>query len=200
MKFLIATTNAHKVQEISRILLPHNIEVITPKELESPLDDVEETGSTFAENAYLKAKAACEQTGLTAMADDSGLCIDALNGAPGIFSARFMEGRPYSEKNAELIKMLCGAKTRKAHYSCAVCVVSPTGKTLRAEGYCFGEIGEEPRGTNGFGYDPIFYIDGKSLAELSPEEKDKISHRGQALEKFEELLPGFLKETENADK
>ena len=200
MKFLIATTNAHKIEEISRILIPHGIEIITPRELENPLEDVEETGTTFAENAYLKAKAACEETGLVAIADDSGLCIDALGGRPGIYSARFMEGLPYSQKNAEIIKELENADTRAAHYTCAVCVSAPGGKSLMTEGYCYGEIGFEQKGENGFGYDPIFYIGGVSLAEMSPAEKDKISHRGNALKEFEKRLPKFLKELENADK
>lgn len=200
MKFLIATTNAHKIEEISRILIPHGIEIITPRELENPLEDVEETGTTFAENAYLKAKAACEETGLVAIADDSGLCIDALGGRPGIYSARFMEGLPYSQKNAEIIKELENADTRAAHYTCAVCVSAPGGKSLTTEGYCYGEIGFEQKGENGFGYDPIFYIGGVSLAEMSPAEKDKISHRGNALKEFEKRLPKFLKELENADK
>lgn len=192
MKIFIATKNKDKIKEISRILIPHDIDVITEADIETELAEVEETGTTFAENAFIKAQNGCNQTGLITIADDSGICIDAFDGAPGVYSARFLPGMTYPEKNDEIIKRLEGAKTRKAHYTCAICVVAPNGKTFTVEGEFHGEIAHSQRGTNGFGYDPIFKVGDKTVAELDSEQKDKISHRGKALALFEQKLPEFL--------
>ncbi len=200
MKIFIATKNKDKIREISRILIPHNIDVVTEADMDKPLSDVEETGTTFAENAFLKAQNGCKETGLVTIADDSGICIDAFDGAPGVYSARFLPGLSYPEKNEEIMKRLKNAKTRKAHYTCAICVVAPNGSTFTVEGELHGEIAHSQRGSNGFGYDPIFKVGDKTVAEISPEDKDKISHRGKALELFEQKLPDFLKEINNADK
>ncbi len=187
--FVIATHNAHKLEEMRRILEPFGMTVIT-----ADLTDVPETGKTFAENAYLKAKAACEQTGKPAIADDSGLAVDALSGAPGIYSARYA-GEHASDQD-RIQKLLSELQPypepeRTARFVCAVCCVFPNGDVLRCEGVCEGRIGFAPCGENGFGYDPVFFLDTRSFAELSKEEKDAVSHRGKALEEFQRLLKEY---------
>ena len=198
MRYVIATHNKDKLKELSRILEPLGIEAVTDRDLGLVLPEVEETGTTFAENAYLKAASACEFTGLPAIADDSGIAVDALNGGPGIYSARY--GGPEAtdkDRNAKLLGELEGlpAERRGAHYACAVCCVFPDGsEPLIAEGKLYGVIGTEERGERGFGYDPLFIVApgipgaGKTVAELSEEEKDAISHRGNALRVFREAL------------
>ncbi|MBP3435389.1 MAG: RdgB/HAM1 family non-canonical purine NTP pyrophosphatase [Clostridia bacterium] len=198
MRYVIATHNKDKLKELSRILEPLGIEAVTDRDLGLVLPEVEETGTTFAENAYLKAASACEFTGLPAIADDSGIAVDALNGGPGIYSARY--GGPEAtdkDRNAKLLGELEGipAERRGAHYACAVCCVFPDGsEPLTAEGKLYGVIGTEERGERGFGYDPLFIVApgipgaGKTVAELSEEEKDAISHRGNALRVFREAL------------
>ena len=187
--FVIATHNAHKLEEMRRILEPFGMTVIT-----ADLTDVPETGQTFAENAYLKAKAACEQTGKPAIADDSGLVVDALSGAPGIYSARYAGEHASDQDRIE--KLLSELQPypepeRTARFVCAVCCVFPNGDVLRCEGVCEGRIGFAPCGENGFGYDPVFFLDTRSFAELSKEEKDAVSHRGKALEEFQRLLKKY---------
>lgn len=187
--FVIATHNAHKLEEMRRILEPFGMTVIT-----ADLTDVPETGKTFAENAYLKAKAACEQTGKPAIADDSGLAVDALSGAPGIYSARYAGEHASDQDRIE--KLLSELQPypepeRTARFVCAVCCVFPNGDVLRCEGVCEGRIGFAPCGENGFGYDPVFFLDTRSFAELSKEEKDAVSHRGKALEEFQRLLKKY---------
>lgn len=187
--FVIATHNAHKLEEMRRILEPFGMTVIT-----ADLTDVPETGKTFAENAYLKAKAACEQTGKPAIADDSGLAVDALSGAPGIYSARY--AGEYASDQDRIQKLLSELQPypepeRTARFVCAVCCVFPNGDVLRCEGVCEGRIGFAPCGENGFGYDPVFFLDTRSFAELSKEEKDAVSHRGKALEEFQRLLKEY---------
>lgn len=189
--FVIATHNENKRKEMQRILEPFGISVIT-----ADLRDVPETGKTFAENAYLKAQAACEQTGKPAIADDSGLVVDALGGAPGIYSARYA-GENASDQD-RIQKLLAELKPypepeRTARFVCAVCCVFPNGNVLRAEGTCEGRIGLGPSGDNGFGYDPVFFLDGRSFAELSKDEKDAVSHRGKALNQFANLLAQYYK-------
>ena len=197
MRYIIATHNKDKLVELSRILDPLGIEAVTDRDLGIELPEVEENGTTFAENAYLKAASACAATGLPAIADDSGIAVDALNGGPGIYSARY--GGPDAtdkDRNRKLLSELEGLPEEKrgAHYMCAVCCVFPDGsEPLTAEGYMYGVIGTEERGERGFGYDPLFIVaDGKTVAELSDEEKDAISHRGNALREFRTVLQNRL--------
>ncbi len=200
MRFVIATHNPHKLEELSRILRPLGIEAVTDRDLGVSLTDVDETGTTFAENAFLKAEAACKETGLPAIADDSGLCIDALNGAPGVYSARYA---PEGERKKTVLRQLRDVPDdrRGARFVSAICCVFPNGDTVTSEGVCPGRIGHECRGQNGFGYDPIFEVEGgRTFAELSPTEKDTISHRGIALRQFRDHLRAYLKEHEIDDK
>ena len=196
MKFIMATNNAHKVIELSRILLPLDIEVVSAKEAGITLDDVEETGTTFAENAFLKAISAYKKTGMSVVADDSGLCVDALDGRPGVYSARYGgEGATDSEKNAKLLDELRNVDdaNRTAHFTSAICCILEDGTRIDVEGICNGKISFEPHGKGGFGYDPIFICGDKCYAELSGEEKDAISHRGIALRKLKAELEKYLK-------
>ncbi|MCH5296238.1 MAG: RdgB/HAM1 family non-canonical purine NTP pyrophosphatase [Ruminococcus sp.] len=195
MKFIMATNNAHKVVELSRILLPLGIDVVSAKDAGITLDDVEETGTTFAENAFLKANAAFKKTGMPAVADDSGLCVDALDGRPGIYSARYGgEGATDSEKNAKLLDELRNVddENRTAHFTSAICCILEDGTRIDVEGICNGKIAFEPHGKGGFGYDPIFICGDKCYAELSGEEKDAISHRGVSLRKLKAELEKHL--------
>lgn len=196
MKFIMATNNAHKVIELSRILLPLGIEVVSAKDAGITLDDVEETGATFAENAFLKANSAYKKTGMPVVADDSGLCVDALDGRPGVYSARYGgEGATDSEKNAKLLDELRNVDdaNRNAHFTSAICCILEDGTRIDVEGICNGKIAFEPHGNGGFGYDPIFICGNKCYAELSGEEKDAISHRGIALRKLKAELEKYLK-------
>ncbi len=197
MKYIIATHNKSKLRELSRILLPLGIEAVTDTDLGIELPEVEETGTTFMENAMLKARSACDVTGLPAIADDSGVVVDALNGAPGIYSARYGgEGLDDQGRNLLLLKEMDGVlwEQRTAHYACAVCCVFPNGdEPILAEGEMHGYIGIEQHGDGGFGYDPLFYVrqeDGtyKTAAQLTDDEKDAISHRGNALRSFRQKL------------
>ena len=183
-EFIIATNNKKKLTEIKRILAPLGIVPVTAADKGIDLGDVEETGSTFAENAYIKAKAAFDICGLPVIADDSGLCVDALDGRPGIYSARYGgHDSPYSVKINMLLDEMkdVADNDRSAHFSCAVCCILRSGEVIAVEGRCNGKIAYEPAGDGGFGYDPIFTVDGKSFASLSDEEKDRLSHRGNAL-------------------
>ncbi len=186
MKLVAATGNAHKLREFREIL--KGFEIVSEREA-GYLGEVEETGETFAENARLKAYAVCKATGLPALADDSGLCVDALGGAPGVYSARYSGGGD-AENRALLLERLAGEEARGAHFACAVCLVFPDGRELSAEGRSYGTILREERGTGGFGYDPLFYSQelGKTFAEASEAEKNSVSHRGRALRALGELL------------
>lgn len=188
MKFVIATGNEGKVREFKRILEPMGFEAVSMKELGHALE-VEETGKTFAENARLKAGAACQAAGLPAIADDSGLCVDALGGAPGVYSARY-SGLGDDENNQKLLRELAEVPDgeRTARYVCAICCCFPDGTFLTAEESCEGKIGYALSGSQGFGYDPLFYVGGRSFGQYSGEEKDAISHRGKALRLFCERL------------
>ncbi len=197
MKFIIATNNAQKLKELERILSPLGINAVSPKQEGISLEDVDENGATFKENSYIKAKAACEKTGLPAIADDSGICVDALDGAPGIFSARFAGDEATDEdKNNLILEKLKSVPEEKrgAHYTCAVTCVFPSGDEIQVEGYCYGKIAYEPDGDGGFGYDPIFLYNGVSFGQVSAEEKDKVSHRGNALRMFKAELLRYLEE------
>ena len=195
MKFVIATHNAHKLIELQRILEPLGIEGVTDRDLGLELPDVEETGTTFAENAYLKAVSACEATGLPAIADDSGLVVDALGGRPGVYSARYGgEEATDDDRNMLLLGEMKDVPKgeRSARFVASVCCVFPNGDVLRAEGTFEGEIGYAPAGENGFGYDPIFVVGDGTSAEMSPAEKDALSHRGNALRVFSKDLAAYL--------
>lgn len=195
MDFILATNNIKKLEELQRILSPLGINVITAKSLGIELPEVEENGSTFEENAHIKAQSACEITHLPSIADDSGLCVDYLGGAPGIYSARFSGEHGNDEKNNNLLlEKLSGVplEKRTAHYVCAVCCIFPDGREITVRGECSGHIGFERDGNAGFGYDPLFIINGKSFGRYSAEEKDKISHRGNALRRLKNELEKIL--------
>lgn len=184
MKILLATHNMKKREELQRILSPLGIEVVLADDIGCNLRDVEETGTTFEENALLKAKAGCEDSGLPCIGDDSGLCVDALNGAPGVFTARYAGGHGDDEANMD--KLLgelenVPEEKRTARFVCTCCCVFPDGKQIDVRGECEGMILRERHGNGGFGYDPIFSADGLNFGEISAEEKDRMSHRGKAL-------------------
>ena len=196
MKFVLATQNAGKVKEMSAILAQFDIEVISAKDAGIHLD-VEETGTTFAENAMLKAKAICEAANLPAIADDSGLCVDALNGGPGVYSARYGgEGLDDKGRYQLLLNNMRGATNRAAHFHASIVCCFPNGDTVTAEGDCFGTVAYAPAGEGGFGYDPIFFVPEKrkTFSQLTAEEKNEISHRGVALRDFAAKLKDYLKE------
>ena len=194
MKFVLATQNQKKLREMSDILSGFGVEVVTPKSLGIDLE-VEETGTTFAENAMLKAKAICAAADLPAIAADSGLCVDALAGAPGVYSARYGgEGLDDVGRYRLLLENLRGQTTRTAHFACAIACAFPNGDTLTAEGKVEGTIAFAPMGEGGFGYDPIFFYPPlrKTFGQLTAEEKHGISHRGKALEVFVKALATYL--------
>lgn len=193
--FLIATHNQKKKKELLRILAPLGIEVKTDEELNLTLTEVEETGETFYENALLKAQSGARESGLPCVADDSGLMVDYLAGAPGVYSARFAgEHGDDAKNNAKLLKLLSDVpdEERTARFVSVVCCVFPNGDVLSARGECEGKIGYEEKGDGGFGYDPIFMAGSKSFAELSAEEKDSLSHRGKALAILSEKLKAYM--------
>jgi XTP/dITP diphosphohydrolase len=190
VRFVLATRNAHKLRELAAVLAPHDLEPL-PREVELP----EETGTSFAENALLKASAAAAATGRPAIADDSGIVVEALGGAPGIYSARYAgEGATDEQNLAKLLDELRDRSDRRAAYVCALALVDPRGGQEVFEGRCEGTLSADPRGTGGFGYDPAFVPDdrppgdARTMAELAPEEKDAISHRGRAARAFAEWL------------
>ena len=190
MKLIAATNNAHKVVEFKRILEPLGFTVLSQKEAGIHVE-AEEIGTTFEENAYLKAKAVYDASGLPTVADDSGIAVDALNGAPGVYSARY--GGPSLndvDRYEKLLHEMDGVpdEKRTARFVCAISLILSSDQVFGFTGVCEGKIGYGPRGENGFGYDPIFMVGDKSTAELLPEDKDKISHRGQALRKMEQML------------
>lgn len=195
MDLLFATTNKHKIIEIKEIL-GEGVNVLSLKDLGIDIDVVED-GSTFVENATIKAKAYAAAAGIPAMADDSGLEVDYLDKAPGIYSARFLgEDTSYVIKNNYIIDKLAGVEgeARSARFVCAMALAKPNGDVLTTEGIIEGRIAHEIAGENGFGYDPIFFLPeyGKTTAELSPEEKNAISHRGRATRAMKELMADWL--------
>ena len=195
-KIILASNNKGKIAEVKEILKDMNVEVISMKE--AGLDvDIEENGSTFEENALIKAEAIMKMTGEITIADDSGLEVDYLNKEPGIYSARYMgHDTSYDIKNNAIIQRLEGVKgtDRSARFVCAMAVVFPDGKNIIASVTMEGLIADKPMGENGFGYDPIMYLPEyqKTSAQLSSEEKNKISHRGKALEKLKTQLQEYL--------
>ena len=201
MKVVLASKNKHKLEEISKITEKFGIDLVLQSELGIDLD-VEETGTTFEENSFIKAEAVMKATGLPALADDSGIAVDALNGEPGIYSARY----GFDESLDDWGRLLLLLKNtehvpdgqRQAKFVCVITLVTPEGKTIQARGEIHGQLLREARGENGFGYDPIFFYPplGKTTAELSPEEKNSVSHRANALKLFYEKM----KEAGYADK
>ena len=201
MKVVLASKNPHKLVEISKITEKFGIELVLQSALGVDID-VEETGTTFEENSLLKAEAVMKATGLPALADDSGIAVDALNGEPGIYSARY----GFDESLDDWGRLLLLLKNtehvpdgqRQAQFVCVISFVTPDGKVIQARGEIHGELTRAPAGENGFGYDPIFYYPplGKTTAELSPEEKNEVSHRANALKLFYEKM----KEAGYADK
>ena len=190
MRILAATNNAGKLAEITRMLEPLGFSVVSPDDLDIKLK-VAETGMTFAENAYIKARAFFQASGLPSLGDDSGLCVDALDGRPGLHSATYKGiDLPYTEKISALLAELKGVPgaRRTARFVSALCLVMDEETVLTCEGVCEGTIGRIPAGEGGFGYDPIFYIGDKSFASLAAEEKDELSHRGKSLRKLAALL------------
>ncbi len=185
-RFVIATNNPHKVVEFKKILEPLGIECVSQKEM-GIVCDAEENGTTFAENAKIKAQAVYDLCHLPTVADDSGICVDALNGEPGIYSARY-GGEGYDDEGRLylLLKNMEDQENRAAHFTSAICCVMNEDTIIEAEGYIFGQLTREPRGAYGFGYDPIFLPDGyeQTTAEMEGEEKNAISHRGNALREF----------------
>jgi XTP/dITP diphosphohydrolase len=201
MKVVLASKNKHKLVEISKITEKFDIELVLQSELGIDID-VEETGTTFEENSFIKAEAVMKASGLPALADDSGIAVDALNGEPGIYSARYGFDDSLDDfgrlclllKNTENVP----DGQRQAQFVCVITMVTPDGKVIQARGEVHGELLRAPAGEGGFGYDPIFYYPpyGKSLAEVSAEEKNQVSHRANALKVFYEKL----KEAGYADK
>ena len=191
MKYIIAPHNMKKRNELARILEPLGVEVLTAEQAGVELTDVEETGTTFEENARLKSESGCKETGMPCIGDDSGLMVDALDGAPGVYSARYAGDHGNDPANIALLlenmKDVPDEK-RTARFMCTVCCTYPDGSEIVVSGKCEGKIGYEPKGDGGFGYDPVFMVGDKSFAELTAEEKDKISHRGNALKALADAL------------
>ena len=195
MKLVLASKNQKKLRELREILSAQGVEVVSEADVGVDVD-VEETGTTFEENALLKARAVCEASGLPAVADDSGLCVDALGGAPGVYSARY--GGPGLDDVGRyqlLLENMRGMLDRRCKFVSAICCCFPDGEVITARGECPGTLAYAPRGEDGFGYDPIFFLPErkKTFAELTAEEKNAISHRGRALEEFRSKLEDRLK-------
>jgi len=195
MKLILASNNGHKLREFKEILCPLGIEIISQSEAGCHFE-VEETGTTFEENAYLKAVAVTQVTGLPAVADDSGLAVDALDGAPGIYSARYTGNDADSDEDRLffLLKNMENEEQRSARFVSCISCTFPNGDRIDTRGECEGNLQYAPTGENGFGYDPIFRPVGYncSMAELSPDEKNAISHRGKSLMKFYDKLKEYL--------
>ena len=192
MKMILASNNLKKLKELRAILSDMGVELLSQREAGCDFE-VEETGTTFAENAYIKAKAVFDATGLTTVADDSGLMVEALNGEPGVYSARYAPGghdASDKEKYMYLLSKMEGVENRRAKFVTNICCIFPNGEILRTEGECCGEILPYPHGEGGFGYDPVFKPDGfdTSMAVLGPEVKNQISHRANALKEFKKEL------------
>ena len=200
MKLILASNNAKKMKELLAILSDMDVEILSQREAGCNFE-VDETGTTFAENAYLKAKAVFDATGEATVADDSGLMVEALGGEPGVYSARYAPGEHDAtdkERYEYLLKKMGDTENRKAKFVSSICCLLPDGRIIRTEGECHGRILTEPCGEGGFGYDPVFMPDGydESMAQLGTEVKNKISHRAHALAKFKEEL----RKTDGIDK
>lgn len=196
MKILIASQNRKKLRELQILLKDLGVEVVSPKDLPGGIPEPEEDGNTFCENAIKKAVFYADQSGLLAVADDSGLCVDALKGAPGVRSARFAGGEKDDAKNCQkLLDLMKGVphEKRSARFVCAVAIAKPGSLVDVVEGECHGFIADAARGTNGFGYDPVFIYPqfGKTFAEVSQDFKNSVSHRSKALELAKEKLKKY---------
>lgn len=197
MKIFIATKNHHKLEELERILKPMGFETVSENDLSEPLPEVEETGTTYEKNALLKARSGLQATGLMTVADDSGLSVDALDGAPGLYSARYSGfGATYESNNQKLLAALEGLsrEQRTAVFVSAIACVFPDGREFTVRGECRGYVAEKPHGKSGFGYDPLFVCKAGCYAEMTPEEKDRVSHRGNALRLFKAELQEWIDE------
>lgn len=198
MKLVLASQNKKKLVELDTILSQLGVQVCSEAEAGVNVE-VEETGTTFEENSLLKAKAVMEASGLPAVADDSGLCVDALNGAPGVYSARYGgEGLDDTGRYRLLLENMRGQMPRTAKFVSVITCCFPNGDVISARGECPGTIAFAPMGEGGFGYDPVFFVPSlkKTFAQLTAEEKNAISHRGKALKAFGEKLEAYLKEKE----
>ena len=200
MKLVVASNNAHKIEELNAILSQLGMEVVSQREAGVHVEP-EENGTTFEENSYIKAKAVLDASGMAAVADDSGLMVEALDGAPGVYSARFggVACKTDRDRLRYLLRQMEGKENRAAKFVSVITVLTPDGRKLVARGECPGVLLTEPHGENGFGYDPIFFCPerGCTFAELPAEEKNKISHRARALQ----LLAARIREEWNyADK
>ena len=194
MEFILATANPGKIKEMSDILKGFDIEIKTRADLGIDME-IEETGTTFIDNAMLKAVAICKTAGMPAIADDSGLMIESLDGRPGVYSSSFGgEDLTNEQRVVYLLDEMKNMEHREAKFVCTIVCVFPDGSVLSARGECRGKILTEPRGSGGFGYDPVFLPHGydKSMAELPADEKNRISHRGIALREFTNLLKDKL--------
>ena len=196
MRFVLASHNRGKLKEMQEILGELGVEVVLQSDVGLDLEP-EENGTTFAENAAIKARAVMEASGLPAIADDSGLCVDALNGAPGVYSARYGGLDDDVARYQLLLNNLRGATDRAAHFHTAIVCAFPNGDLLQAEGDCHGTIAFAPRGEGGFGYDPVFYVPAlrRTFSQLTAGEKNAISHRGKALRAFAAELKKYLEKT-----
>ena len=196
MKIFIATKNQKKLKELKRILIPMGFDVLCEADLDFPFKDAVEDGVTFEENAIIKAKSGLKQTGYISVADDSGICVDYLNGAPGVFSARYLGGHGNDEDNNDkLLYELEGVEMEKrtAYYVAAIACVFPDGRQFTVRGECHGHIAfERQEGSGGFGYDPLFISENGPFSQLTAEQKDAISHRGKALKLFSEELKKYI--------
>ncbi len=194
MTFVLATNNDGKLREMRQILSGLGVDVLSQKEAGITID-AEETGATFYENARIKACAAAKASGMPAIADDSGLMVDALGGRPGVYSKRYGGMADDAGRNAYLLKELADTEHRAAGFVCCIVCIFPNGGEISADGTCRGSILHAPRGNGGFGYDPVFLVGGtgKSMAELTDDEKNGVSHRGKALRAFFPKLSAYLK-------
>lgn len=192
--FLLASHNKKKLIELSRILEPLGFTVISPKDIEDGISEPEENGASFEENALIKARSGAKETGLPTVADDSGLCVDALDGAPGIYSARYAGTGNDEDNNKLLLKNLENVPEdrRTARFVSCIACVFPDGREFTVRGTVEGKIGYQPQGNGGFGYDPLFISDKGCFGLLSAEEKDSISHRHNAILKFVEELKNYI--------
>ena len=204
MKIILATQNQGKIREFQELLADEDIEVLSLQAIPN-WEDVEEDGETFADNAALKARAAVRRTGLIALADDSGLEVDALNGAPGVYSARFAGEPKDDERNNDKLLLLLetvSEEKRRARFRCALVMVTPEGEEYLTEGTAEGLILRERRGSDGFGYDPLFYVPefAQTMAELTLNEKNKLSHRARAFREMIQILKALKERQEKAPK
>ena len=195
MDFILATKNPNKLKEMQRILMPLGISVKCESDFDFPFDEVEENGATFEENALLKARSAAVQSGLPAIADDSGLCVDALDGEPGVYSARYSDEGTDECNNKKLLSKLNDVEDdkRTARFVCSVCCYFSEENYFFVNGKCEGKIAREGHGDGGFGYDPLFIFGDLSFAEMTAEQKDKCSHRGEAMRLLCDKLKEVLK-------